>query len=195
MQKWLIKILSIIALSIFYTSQSFACSCMEPESPEKSLEKATGVFIGTVWNIEKSWIFNELSWWTSEKKVYFTISQKLKSNYEYTTNITTANDWAACWYEFETGKEYLVYTYWEKENEHVSLCSRTSELIYAQDDLEAFSNLSLFKNETSSWWETPLWENIVEPETISHAKPINIPIIIILIFMSWLFIYFRKHWK
>lgn len=194
MPKTITKVFAIVWLSIFCASQTFACSCIPPESPEISLEKATWVFVWTVWNIEKSWKIDELIWNSTQKKVYFTISEEIKEKYGHNTSVTTSNDGASCWYEFEIGKEYLVYTYWEKENQQVSLCSRTAELIYAQEDMKAFSNNSLWENETPSQENINPWNNLEQP-SITSAKPINIPIIIILIIITGLFIYFRKHWK
>lgn len=185
MKKTFFQIITLLWSTFFYTTQVFGCSCMPSESPEISLEKATWVFIGTVGNIEKVGVLGELIWNTSYKNVYFNVWEKIKWNYQYTTNIKTANDGAACWYEFEIWKQYIVYTYWENDEQEVSLCSRTKELIYAQEDINAF-------------WEIIWWNNFSENNDTSwviqasQKKPINIPIIIILAIISILFVYLRK---
>ncbi|MGE4443956.1 MAG: hypothetical protein AB7E37_03115 [Candidatus Altimarinota bacterium] len=191
MSKIITKICSVVGLSIFFASQTFACSCIPSESPEISLEKATGVFVGTVGNIEKSGMIDNLIGDFPQKKVYFTVSNEIKETYGHNTSITTSNDGASCGYEFEIGKEYLVYTYGEKENQQVSLCSRTAELAYAQEDIEAFSGLSLTENTQN----IASGNNAQETHIITSAKPMNIPIIIILIIITGLFIYFRRHGK
>lgn len=175
------KIFGIIWISILFTSKTFACSCMELESPEKALEKATWVFIGTVENIENRWFIDELIGSFPNKTIHFQVSQTIKWNYNFITKIDTAYDGASCWYEFEMGKEYIVYTYGKEENQEVSLCSRTSELIYAKDDWETFWNI--ISPKAPIWEFTTQWDN---------QKTINIPVIIILFVLSILFIYLRK---
>lgn len=76
MSKIITKICSVVWLSIFFASQTFACSCIPLESPEISLEKATWVFVWTVWNIEKSWMIDNLIWDFPQKKFILLFQMK-----------------------------------------------------------------------------------------------------------------------
>lgn len=139
MKKIYTIILSLI-ISFIITSQTFACSCMMPESPEKSAERANSVFIWKVINIEKPWIIDDMIsyWW--ELQVTFEVSSIIKWNLNKNITITTPNNWAACWYNFQDNKEYIVYTSWEKDKQKVYLCWRTSQLKNASEDLDTFKD-------------------------------------------------------
>lgn len=137
--KKLAFLVSLLILGLASVTSTFACSCMMPESPEKEMEKASWVFIWTVLDIEKTNFVDEL--FTYKKNVVnFNVSSVIKWDNSKNIEIKTAEHWATCGYYFEKWKEYIVYTYWEKWNYEVSLCSRTKLTENAQEDLEAFND-------------------------------------------------------
>lgn len=140
MKKIIISIFSILLFIILNNNQTFACSCIMNESPSISMEKATSVFIWKVSKIEESSIINDLFEY-KKNYVTFNVSSNIKWDTNQKITIVTAKDSATCWYNFEDWKDYIVYTYWEKNEEEVSLCSRTSLLENAFDDLEAFKDI------------------------------------------------------
>ncbi|MDD3793813.1 MAG: hypothetical protein PHI37_03310 [Candidatus Gracilibacteria bacterium] len=135
MKKIALLILSIFLFITLNTNQTFACSCMINQSPSISMEKATSVFIGKVTKIEESSIVNNL---VDYKKNYvtFSVSSNIKGNSDNEITIVTAKDSATCGYNFDEEKEYIVYTYGDENKQEVSLCSRTTLLTDANEDLE-----------------------------------------------------------
>lgn len=149
LKKISVIIFILLNIMIWDNSQVFACSCIMPESPSISMEKATSVFIWKVINIEDSIWINELLWSVKSKKVIFNVSTVIKWDKNKQVEIKTAESSASCWYTFEENEEYIVYTYWEKNNLEVSLCSRTSLTKNAEEDLIAFENI--IEDNKSSW--------------------------------------------
>jgi len=135
MKKIIIVFLSILLFIVLNNNQTFACSCMINESPNISMEKAKSVFIWKVSKIEESSIVNNLIDYR-KNYVTFSVSSSIKWNSNNEITIFTAKDSATCWYDFEEEKEYIVYTYWGENKQEVSLCSRTSLLENATEDIE-----------------------------------------------------------
>lgn len=128
----------IIIISILSLSKTFACSCMIPQSPEVEIERVDYVFIWKVLSIKESNPLIDAIWIIRENKINFEISWIVKWDLEKNTKIFTSFSSASCGYNFEENKDYIVYA---SENEwkiEVSLCSRTSLLKNADEDLEAF---------------------------------------------------------
>ncbi|MDD2907632.1 MAG: hypothetical protein PHH98_03240 [Candidatus Gracilibacteria bacterium] len=141
MKKNYLKISILIFLTFVSYSQTFACSCIMPEGPNESLNNASSVFIGRVDKIEQSSIANELLGDYRRNIVSFNVKNSIKGNLSNNVTITTARDSATCGYNFEEGKEYIVYTHGEGRDLEVSLCSRTAEIVNATEDLEAFKEI------------------------------------------------------
>lgn len=105
-----------------------ACSCMQPPAPLEELEAVDAVFSGKVIQIDPSFNSNYVT---------FEVQKSWKGPQKIKLAVETAQNSAACGYNFEMGKEYLVYAYGLEQNLTTGLCSRTAELSYAADDIAA----------------------------------------------------------
>jgi len=112
-----------------------------PGSPEKSAEMSSSVFIWKAINIEKESLIDEVLSQAWNIKVTFDVSNVIKWEKNKNITIKTANNSAACWFNFEENNEYIVYASWEKWDLRTYLCSRTSEIRNASEDIEAFEEV------------------------------------------------------
>jgi hypothetical protein len=111
------------SIAILDSPKAFACSCATP-SPSKEFELSDAVFAGTVASIQQDNYFNS---------VHFDAERAWKGISDNTVTVTTASMGDSCGYDFEQGKEYLVYAYGEPLK--TSLCSRTQPVADAYIDL------------------------------------------------------------
>jgi hypothetical protein len=124
-----------------------------PENPQKELEKADYVFIGTVWEIDTVFFIEEYLPGEKFERKNKEITLNNLINIKWVTTkefkLTTPDQSASCGINFQENKEYIVYAH-ENENWDVWawLCGRTSLTEYAQEDLEVFSNI-LEQNKTN----------------------------------------------
>lgn len=128
------KILAVLTLLVFtfMINIGLACSCILPSPAPDALNDATAVFSGSVESINERRFFAS----TAEEsvEVRFVVDRVWKGNISNKVTVLTAHGSASCGYEFEVGKQYLVYTHGEDELK-VSLCSRTALLSDANDDI------------------------------------------------------------
>jgi len=106
--------------------EAFACSCTGPDPPAEAFEKSKTVFSGQVIGINST---------ESGKLVTFHVDRAWKGVSNNTITASTPFNSAACGYEFEQGKEYLVYSNSDVVALVVYLCSRTQPLDEAASDL------------------------------------------------------------
>lgn len=135
------KKILLIFLSFFFIQNTLACSCLENTSAQESFKRSNYIFIWKVSNISDIWFLNWNFSWIREKNITFEVDDVIKWDYQSKIKIKTAWDTAACWYEFEENKNYFVYTNWDLDNLEVSLCSRTSLLENAWEDIEIFKDI------------------------------------------------------
>lgn len=114
---------------------AYGCSCMMPESATVESDRATAVFAGEV---TAKTLTGEQHY--GDYRVEFTISQLWKGDIGNTISITTANNSAACGFNFETGENYLVYTYGDITDMQVASCGRTSLLENTAEDVDELGN-------------------------------------------------------
>lgn len=159
------KLLLVLSSYLFFftlwSSDTFACSCMRPDSTAMEVEKSDWVFSWEVSDIKNESFQDWFMWESNRKTVTFTGIKSYKWFEEsQEVIVTTSWDSASCGYNFERWKEYLVYaTESEKWNMVVSLCSRTSLLTDANDDISVLNGNPIVDGERSV--ENDLWENIV----------------------------------
>lgn len=113
------------SLAIVGSPKAFACSCVTP-SPSKAFEQSAAVFAGTVASIQQD---------NYGKIVHFNAERAWKGISDNTVTVTTAGMGVSCGYDFEQGKEYLVYAY--DTPLKVNLCGRTQPVADAYVDLAA----------------------------------------------------------
>ncbi|MBI2572815.1 hypothetical protein HYV86_03070 [Candidatus Woesearchaeota archaeon] len=138
----MVKTLLYLFCILVTSSIALACSCIQPGSPQESLDQATAVFVGKVIEIQPPIL--PLSS-TDPIKVTFEVSQVWKGDITQTTIVKTAQDSASCGYLFELGQEYIVYTYDYNQDGDLAtgLCTRTALLSRAQQDVDALGTNTL----------------------------------------------------
>lgn len=179
------KIIISFVLSFIFISSSFACSCIVPPSPEDAKNMFSNVFIWKVESINK-WLVDNY-----KNKVKFDIYSIIKWEYKEEIEIITNSSSAACWYNFEEAKEYIVYAYQNEDNNNleVSLCSRTSLLENATEDTEYFKDII-------SWEKESIDNNITKEEEIKKYDQKDIFLIslltLLIITFAWFIFTSRK---
>ena len=109
-----------------------ACSCVEPLPPLEAMESASAVFVGKVVSHGLYENDRDATWVTQ-----FEVTTVWKGP-PYETFYIQQSDGSTCEYGFREGEEYLVYAdggWWGTWG--TSICSRTTRLTRAQEDLEA----------------------------------------------------------
>jgi hypothetical protein len=116
-----------LAATLFEVPKAHACSCVGSISPGEQFEKSTAVFAGKVADIEAGDYSNT---------VHFDVERAWKGVSTTTLALTTSGSSDSSGYDFEKGKEYVVYAYSSDESSlRTSTCSRTQLVAYAYDDL------------------------------------------------------------
>ncbi len=136
-----------------------ACSCLPPSPPEEAFMESDAVFTGVVSDIDS----NELGF-----DVTFTVSGSYGE--ESLTNeiiVSTAKDSAACGISFEDGEEYLVYATQDEGEYSANLCSRTTQITSANEDITALN--TLVENEEIEYFT---YSNLVEEDDESNTTVI-----------------------
>lgn len=178
----------------FNLSSTFACSCIIPESPEKELEKSDSVFIWRVISIEKEKSLNQLLWNINKNIVNFEVKANIKWISKDSIIAETAESSASCGYNFEEGKEYIVYWNIENWELNISLCSRTSLVSNASEDLEAFKDIlntnqeNAEKENDSVLVSTEKWTNNSEDSNSKMSNTAYVLIFILISLIIWAFV-------
>jgi hypothetical protein len=126
----------IVFSFLFFPIYSSACTCEEPLSANRELDRSSAVFRGEVTEIRKADDHEH------GLKVLLKVNEVWKGVHESEVTIRTAKDGAACGFEFQVGKEYLVYAgindAYTSDNLMTGICDRTSQVVMkqAQDDME-----------------------------------------------------------
>ena len=137
-----------VLLTVFLCSTLFlvdadfvsACSCAPPSSPKEEMKKTDAVFRGTVVNIDTSSLQKAkqqfgLGSSIDPVEVRFDVSEVWKGPKNKSLEVETARSSASCGYNFEQGKEYLVYANETDSGLNVSLCSRTNLASQVEEDI------------------------------------------------------------
>lgn len=113
---------------------AYGCSCMRPGSASEERDRTTAVFSGTASRITPTA--------QGSYTVHFTVDEQWKGESASTLQVQTAGNSAACGYNFEAGKDYLVYAYASGDDPltaenilSVGLCGRTNLLANATEDI------------------------------------------------------------
>lgn len=102
------------------------------------MERADAVFTGKVVSIGAAHAPGDEPKWPSRLEVTFRLLGVWKGLAEgERVTVYTASQSAACGFEFEDGKKYLVYAYDAGGELTATLCSRTALLKRAEADLQA----------------------------------------------------------
>ncbi len=129
----------------FLSSSADSCTCVLPD-PEKTedqliaeaFKRSTAVFEGKVKSIYDYYTNDRRN---SERRVTFTVITAWKGLSSKEVVIVTGFGRGDCGYEFEVGKNYLVYAGGSSQALGTSICHRTSSISYAQRDIRVISKL------------------------------------------------------
>jgi hypothetical protein len=144
------KIILIFIILLSSLGAVNACTCWGVTTPYSSLKSADIVFIGKAISVEEIidesknntnswWIFHFLLNW-NKNLTTFKLKHSLKWNNSKTLKIQT--DWfSSCSKSFNLSEEYIVYATSYNNVLSTWFCSRTRDIKYAQEDIEAFKGL------------------------------------------------------
>jgi len=122
-------IIALVSFSFFAIAPTaYACSCIAPGSPAEEMERSAAVFSGKVTAIES----DSLGY-----KVKFEVERIWKGLSEESVVVSTAQDSAACGFEFTAGQEYIVYAYDAEGSLSTGLCTRTHLLVENDPDVSS----------------------------------------------------------
>lgn len=111
-----------------------ACSCMRPPPPRDAADAATAVFQGKVTALQ---VDQPEGAYLAFHVYTLEVERVWKGDVVDTLTVRTADNSAACGRPFEVGESYLVYAKDVEGQLSDNLCSRTSKLADASEDLDA----------------------------------------------------------
>jgi hypothetical protein len=123
-------------MNISIPAMVYACSCVEKPAVEEELQRSIAVFAGKASKIiEHKHLNGRIT-----TSVLFEVTATWKGLSESQVIITTGLGGGDCGYDFEQGKEYLVYAnpssmYGDQDDLVTIICDRTNELRAAQEDI------------------------------------------------------------
>ncbi|MGH1521707.1 MAG: hypothetical protein ACRBB2_04970 [Nitrosopumilus sp.] len=131
----------VSAVAVSSDSQTvYACSCMQPLSPDEELPKYDMVFSGKVTDINNNNPLNQRDLSSDSVYVTFDADRKWKGINSDILLVKTPGSSAACGFFFEENKEYIVYATFSEEAPfellETNLCSRTGLFSDAIEDLQ-----------------------------------------------------------
>lgn len=118
----------------------YACSCVQPGPPSEELKVSAAVFAGRVFLVEHSYD-PEGRFVTPDDRstIGFEVNAVWKGTVHESMYITTPPIGGTCGFTFVEGEEYIVYAYdshYEDGGYSTGICTRTSHLSEAQQDLD-----------------------------------------------------------
>ena len=153
---------ALMLYSVLLPRETYACTCVPNPSPQTALAEASAVFLGRVIDIQTLPVIQSFN----DTAVTFSVEKSWKGISQSKVNILTSRSTASCGFAFEKDKVYLVYANGNAERGDfgASLCSRTTELATAGEDIHI---LDLAVSEPTP----PPNDDINEPKVIPEPKP------------------------
>lgn len=147
--------LAVVPLVGVIAQYAHACSCIVPPPPHEAAAKADVVFVGTVLKIAEErdpgdgWVIREIKqlfdweidhgYW--EYAVEFEVSTMIKGESPGRIVVRTNTTSPACGYSFRQAAEYLVYAYSHEGKTYTSICTRTTPVQGAEDEIQELLNI------------------------------------------------------
>ena len=148
----LILCLALLSIQFAIPSPVSACSCVESGSPVNEFIASDAVFTGQVTsvssnsspityllarmldavNIYPSYLYTDQFWGYD---VTFAVQKSWKSISTTSVTLQTGSGGGDCGYLFSPGDDYLVYAYQLNDSWGTSICSRTTHISLAAEDL------------------------------------------------------------
>lgn len=133
--RWLVLVVVAAAVFVANPRCAYACSCLPPGPPRDALASSDAVFAGRV--VKLSAPLGDVVSSVDPVSVTFEVSRSWKGAQAQTVVVKTASSSASCGFNFEQGREYLVYAGTADGELQAGLCSRTQALATAAEDLAA----------------------------------------------------------
>lgn len=130
----------------FSSVPASACSCQKVESPCRSLEGASAVFVGTVTAIKegvrKQKSDGEVDF--TPRLITFSVEQRILGDVNEEAEVATGLGPNDCGFSFVRRTSYLVYAYRGENDEglYTSSCTRTKRAANATEDLQFLRGLA-----------------------------------------------------
>jgi hypothetical protein len=123
----------MLAVVVLVPGVALACSCPEPDSPQVAREQSAAVFAGRVVRIRPVGLLDV----GPDRRVVATVEvqQVWKGPVQQRVAVVTERDEALCGYPFARGQEVLVYAQEHADQLRTGLCTRTTLLRLADEDL------------------------------------------------------------
>jgi hypothetical protein len=132
----LVAVISLICVALA-AEPACCCSCAPPGSVEESFAEASAVFVGRVVSRDSFSEFSEdLDFWNPGYAFHFSLDYVWKGDLVDTATVFTGSGGGDCSFPFERGERYVVYAYEYDGRLIANLCSRTTTLEHAAEDLE-----------------------------------------------------------
>jgi len=140
----LLLILTALLFSVI-PPPSYACSCARLPPALDFLEESSAVFSGRVLNVEGIPLQNDPDGIDIPVEVTFQVSKVWKGPSDGTLVVETSLEGASCGLgrTFRINEEYLVYAFGEEGELRTNLCTRTTEISNAQEDLAELNLLGM----------------------------------------------------
>lgn len=129
---------SVLLVSVIApVGEALACACVPLGSPCAAIEKSDAVIFSGV-ALEVSSPRDSADLPASERlvRVRFSVNEPFRGASARTIVVSTPEDSGMCGYEFKAGESYLVFASRTAQGVFTSVCSRTTHLSLAEDDLE-----------------------------------------------------------
>jgi hypothetical protein len=141
------------ALTVLVVGTARSCSCMPPGSPRQELEESDAVFAGIATHVSPGYDRVGDTLRPKPRRIRFSVLAAWKGVNGKQVTVTTASSGPACGYDFVPGDTYLVYANGRFGMFGTSICTRTTELARAGEDLAALGPPALDRRENRSTWD------------------------------------------
>jgi hypothetical protein len=148
MKNSLFRTLLIFTLILFFLPVlANACSCLSSGPPCQEFGNTFAVFTGKVESIgdyPTTMNVGNNKFPYVQRSVKFNVSEAFRGINEKEVEIITGKGGGDCGYNFETGREYVVYAYQNKETGKLGtgICTRTRPIEKAEEDLQYFREIA-----------------------------------------------------
>ncbi|WP_239696788.1 hypothetical protein [Paenibacillus oryzisoli] len=180
----LMVVLGCSFITIFHAANAYACSCAMPQTVEAQFNRSEAVFAGRVLDVNEQRNVNG----SMTKAARFEVSRIWKGASQSQFIIHTGSGGGDCGFNFEKGKEYLVYAgrssmYGDKELLVTIICDRTAALDQAHEDLAVLGEGNV-----------PTKKVQLEGE-LSRMQPVALVAIVGFVLVGTSIVFIRRKWR
>lgn len=128
------KLILFALVTLQLINVAYTCSCVRNPSVHDEYNRSNAVFVGHVRQIETV---------DMEKRVLLYVTKAWKGIHSRFVRVRTCANSACCGFNFELHKSYLLYADKDQNNKlYVGLCSRSTSISDAADDITILNTLS-----------------------------------------------------